>query len=565
MNKTLTKTIILFLGIFAIFLICKQTDANNKHYLEVFYPKSSSVTINAPSTFLIGQTNFGSILTINNETVEVLPNGSFACDVKLKDGENKFHIVSNYNNDKKILDYTVTKPQKPHALPHLSLLINEKSLTPDQDLWLKDGDELVVEFDGSKWHQAEMSIQGKTVPMSEFWGHYTGRYKITKDDKFENLRVCVSLNSGNEKIVEQTKGLISTINSLSGEIIKPEATIRELPEGTRLTPLPIGTKLVITGKKNNYYRFSLNNDEAWVKCDDIEIIEETTVNKLYNVRTVKLEEDDNYLNLSLCVDEMIPFTLHEDNGSLILQLGDIASVPPINLPFVETNIDKNTLSIKITPKIKALYGYDYFYKDNELFLKIRKIPFIDEKDPLMNKIIVIDAGHGGKEFGAIGPTGIPEKDVNLKIAQYLKAELEKHGAIAVMTRDCDKQVDLNERVKIAKEANADILLSIHNNALPDGKSLKSEHGTSVYYYQPHSELLAKSLHKTLLDDLKLKNYGVHKQSFVLTRPTTPVAVLIETAFMIYPYEYTLLITDTFQNKAAISIRKGLEDYFRQIK
>ena len=565
MNKILTKIIILFLGIFAIFLICKQTDANNKHYLEVFYPKSNSVTIDAQSTFLIGHTNFGSILTINNETVDVLPNGSFATDVKLKEGENKFQLISNYNNEQKTLDYVVIKPPKKRAYPHLSLIINEKSLTPNQDMWLKEGDELVVEFDGSKWHKAEMSIQGKTIPMSEFWGHYTGRYKIAKEDKFDNLQVSVSLNSGNAQIVAKTKGLISTKTTQNGQIIKAEATIREKPDGTRLTPLPIGTKLTITGKINNCYRFSLNNKDAWVKCEDVKLEDKPFIDRLYNVKNISLKEDDKAIMLSLCLDEIIPFTINESDGSILLRLGDIASVPAINLPIVETNIDKNTLCLKITPQLKSLYGYDYFYNKNELILMIRKTPCIDENNPLNNKTIVIDPGHGGKELGAIGPTGIPEKEINLKIAQYLKPELEKHGAIVILTRDCDKQLDLNDRVKIAKEANADILLSVHNNAIPDGKSLKNEHGTSVYYYHPHAEMLAKSLHKTLLEDLKLKNYGIHKQSFVLTRPTTPIAVLVETAFMIYPYEYTLLITDTFQNKAAISIRRGLEDYFRQLK
>ncbi|MDD3150084.1 MAG: N-acetylmuramoyl-L-alanine amidase [Candidatus Gastranaerophilales bacterium] len=181
----------------------------------------------------------------------------------------------------------------------------------------------------------------------------------------------------------------------------------------------------------------------------------------------------------------------------------------------------------------------------------------------------MDPGHGGNktlsDIGAIGPTGIPEKEINLKIANYLKQELEKAGAKVIMTRQSDVSVDLYDRPTIARQNNADVLLSIHNNALPDGKNPYREHGTSVYYYHSHSEKLAQIMQKNLLEDLNLKNNGIHKMSFVLTRPTEPISLLIEVGFMIHPDEYTLLLTTAFQQKTAFSIKKGLEEFFSEYK
>ncbi len=116
---------------------------------------------------------------------------------------------------------------------------------------------------------------------------------------------------------------------------------------------------------------------------------------------------------------------------------------------------------------------------------------------------------------------------------------------------------------MAEKWDADLLISIHNNALPDGINPFNNNGTSVYYYHPHSKPLAESIHKYLLKETGLPDHGLYYGNLVLTRPTSMPAVLVECAFMMIPEQEALLKTDKFQRKCAKAILKGIEEYLRR--
>ena len=96
------------------------------------------------------------------------------------------------------------------------------------------------------------------------------------------------------------------------------------------------------------------------------------------------------------------------------------------------------------------------------------------------KTVVVDPGHGGKDPGAISRSGLKEKTVNLKIAKYLKQELEKKGFKVFLTRDRDEYLSLNQRVNIAKKHDADLFISLHANS----NRSRNVKGAEVYYLSP---------------------------------------------------------------------------------
>ena len=129
-----------------------------------------------------------------------------------------------------------------------------------------------------------------------------------------------------------------------------------------------------------------------------------------------------------------------------------------------------------------------------------------------------------------------------------------------MTRSQDVEAALSSRVNTANDNKALLLISLHNNALPDGQNPYITHGTSAYYYHPQSFGLAQKIQKNLVADLGLMNNGIHRQSFALTRPTKPISVLVEIAYMINPDEYSKLLDDNFRKDVAKSIKKSLDQY-----
>lgn len=182
--------------------------------------------------------------------------------------------------------------------------------------------------------------------------------------------------------------------------------------------------------------------------------------------------------------------------------------------------------------------------------------------PLQNKnemVIVIDPGHGGKEHGTHSPKGAPEKVFNLQVAKILVGALRAtplRGKI-YLTRTKDKFVSLKNRVDFAKKKKANILISIHHNALPDNKDPLKHAGIGAYYTHNFSKPLAKKLLHYISKETGLKQYGTFKRNFALTRPNFCKAVLIECGFLTHPLEAEYVTQKSTQEKIVRGIVKGV--------
>ncbi len=202
------------------------------------------------------------------------------------------------------------------------------------------------------------------------------------------------------------------------------------------------------------------------------------------------------------------------------------------------------------------------------------------------KTVVIDAGHGGKDAGAVGPAGLIEKDITLDIAKRLKETLEKQGINVVLTRDDDKLVSLKKRVSIANASAVDLFLSIHCNAAFSDRA----RGFEIYFLSPATDDLARAVETvensvimfepdssnkskeflTLLADLKYTEYrkeskmlaemiqsnldmafsipdrGVKSALFYVLRGLEAPAVLIELGFISNPSEEKLMQNEGYR-------------------
>ena len=169
--------------------------------------------------------------------------------------------------------------------------------------------------------------------------------------------------------------------------------------------------------------------------------------------------------------------------------------------------------------------------------------------------IYIDPGHGGSDSGAIGPTGLKEKDINLSIAAKVGQILQKHGIGAILTRQDDSRVELADRVKTANNNGADYFISIHTNSASNPAAT----GTETFAF-PNSALgtkLADAVQKSLVNEIGLANRGVKHRDFFVLKNTKMPAILVETAFINNPGEEKLLKDQNFLDKAVTGISKGI--------
>lgn len=192
--------------------------------------------------------------------------------------------------------------------------------------------------------------------------------------------------------------------------------------------------------------------------------------------------------------------------------------------------------------------------------QVLNISFTFNEMPLL---VCIDPGHGGSQMGAISPKGIFEKDLNLSLAVKLAAELNHQGVKTILTRNHDTEKSLSERVKISKKNKCTLFISLHHNALPDGRDPNKESGFSCHYFHEHSFELAKFISFKLKSSSPQNFAGIYKQNLhVLRENPDTLSVLIELGYLIHPLESDLLCKKSFQTKTARILAKALLEFQR---
>lgn len=413
---------------------------------DLVLPRDKRITVATNYAFFVGKAKNTEIITINDEKIHTAANGAFAHSVKLKDGENRIVVKSNFNTQ-------------------------------------------VYRFYKTKSTQ--------TVQQN-FIAFEPKNYIVKKDNT--PLR-CTPIDYGMNRISHLFKD----------------------------------TVLIIDGEQGEFYRVQLSkNKQAWIMKSAVSEFE----CDIYKPEFVTMNTE-SFKNASIQTIEFtgkLPYTIDENDKEILFKVYN---------PFVSDN-SVYTLNIKKPEK----YSYKTELCGGKYTIKLNHLP--------QELTVLIDAGHGGSEKGAIGCLGDKEKDINLKIASELKDILSQMGVNVVMTRECDANVSLEDRVKIARENCANIFVSIHLNSIPDIKmDIHKNRGTSVYYYNPNSKELAKSVQDSVTTSLGTRKDGVRTASFAVLRPTDYVGVLVETAYMTNPFDSVMYKSENFAHNAAQGIADGI--------
>ena len=192
------------------------------------------------------------------------------------------------------------------------------------------------------------------------------------------------------------------------------------------------------------------------------------------------------------------------------------------------------------------------------FIPGNKIIYGDDSSKIL---ICIDPGHGGKDRGTTGPTGLMEKDVNLDIALKLKKKFIDAGFKVILTRETDINRSVDEIANFANSNNADLFISVHNNSHPSADM----NGTQTFYCQSSSgNLLATYLSARIIEQIGTVNRGIKSSNFKVLKNTKMVSALVEGVFMCNPDEEAKLKDDNFRDRIATGIYNGAVDYLKAI-
>lgn len=346
---------------------------------------------------------------------------------------------------------------------------------------------------------------------------------------------------------------------------------RARPGATYHWFFPTGTRTVATGRLGDDLRVRLSRgQEAWVPAADAIALAPATPALRGTALSLTLTPLADRALLRIPVTQRVPFRVEEEQGRLTVRLynavGDInwtrygaAGDYVRDIRWVQATSDEVTITLDLAGPV---WGYRTRWSGNDLIFEVRLPPRIDGAHPLKDRLIVVDPGH--PPFGATGPTGLREAEANLAVALLLRDLLSEAGARVIMTRTTDVPVDLAARTRFADSVGAELLVSIHNNALPDGLNPFTNNGSSVFYNHPRSLPLARAIERALVRRFGLRDLGAARGDLALVRPTWMPAVLSEGLFMMLPEQEAALRNPEGQRRYALAVRDGLADFLRGV-
>ena len=357
---------------------------------------------------------------------------------------------------------------------------------------------------------------------------------------------------------------------------------RAVPHGTYNWFFPTGTVAVESGRWNDQVRLRLSRATvAWVNEADVVRLPPGTPPPGGVVSSVRLASGTKSVTLRVPLPARLPYQITERERSLTLRLyggasdinwmqygegggggggGGAAGTDPLitRMSYAQAAADEVTITLELARRV---WGYRARFDGRDLLLEVRRPPVLDREHPLRGRTVVLDPGH--PPLGARGPTGLWEPVATLAVAFKAKTLLERAGAIVFLSRTDSTPIELFPRTHFAELRDADVLVSIHANALPDGVNPFTNSGTSVYYFQPRSTRLARELDRALVTEFRVRDLGIGRGDYALVRPTWMPAALTEGLFIMLPEQEAVLASEDGQWRYARGVVRGIENFLRE--
>ncbi len=580
--------LILCLSIHVVAVTARQTAGSSTEALSlnITFPAHND-TFALEKVRIAGATDPAASVWINDKRVRVYPHGAFVSRVRLQAGMNQVIIRAEKNGQAANEVLYLFRPAEWESNPDTPTTIDNRLLQPAEDVWLLPGDYLQVRFKGSPKGTATFTVekQRKGLPMTELdstmaeglRGVYNGIIKLDPAEANRAYRITVELRGADgKKAKAELPGKLYILEDgvpLVG-MTKDETSLWNAPSGgAPMGFLQDSVRMQIVGKLPSRYKIRLSNSQfAYVNAADVTVLPLGTPLPVTAVSSPSIVLQKEWYNLSMSVDTSVPYLVQQsiEPPSLDLYLyGAVQGSQWTTYPNGSTAIkrilwsqpEENVLRIHVDLEQKQQWGYRVAYEGRQLNWYIRRAPKISAApdSPVKGLTFVLDAGHGGEETGAVSPTGLCEKDVNLTYAKYLAELLRQAGANVILTREQDTTMTLRQRVEKARQADAHLFLWLHNNSVGSASDAALTRGTSTYFTIPQNQELAWTIYPHLVG-LGLSPFGRIFSSYYVTRTTDMLVVLVEGAFMSNPEDEQLLGSNEFLFKLAKAVFAGVEDF-----
>ncbi len=587
--------------------------------IRVQYPKRRDRIGVRDSNFIFGTVMTGdAALEIDGHPVRVEPNGAFLAWLPVPElaGQDaaEYVLVARGPTTADTLRHRIRLPPEPYEGDPGTVWIDPRSLPPEVERWLVPNDPLRFSVRGAPGLAVAVEAEDLVRRLREVApGTYEGSLDLAgllaaRCDSspaaepaacmgpahLREIEVRLSATDGRRSAHETRTYAIAALDPSDLPLVelhdepdpvhgRTDVVVgRPTPYGTYRWLFPERSRGTLDRRTGDRVRLRLSSDLAvWLAEEDIELTGESG-SRPASVGRIRVERRSRGVTaIVVPLDRAVPAHAEEtEDGAIKLMLyGARADAEAEKggewegsesgelerLTWTERPDGASEVWIRLRHPI---WGHRISYpvveeEGVELLLEIRSPPVVDPATPLRGRRIAVDAGH--PPVGAFGPTGLYEGDANLAIARRLIRLLEAEGAVPIMLRADTLPMGLYDRTGGAIGADAELFVSIHNNALPDGVRPFGEEGSSTYYYHPHSRQLAEAVQAGLVSAMGLRDLGALWGSFAVVRMPWMPSILAEGAFMMFPRHEAALRTSVFQDAYARGVLHGIERFLRRFQ
>jgi N-acetylmuramoyl-L-alanine amidase len=574
--------------------------------LDVVFPDEGAALTAADSNFVFGGTGTGAAaVTINGARVEVAPNGAFLAYLPVPAG-GVYRVAASAGGEERTLTRTVRVPAGAGADTGFTVMTRGVQS-------VQAGEMVGVRVRGPRGAQVRLLLPDSTVvalreqtaierpegflrdraapaEVTEYVGSFAASAPLLSRDRSVGIwtlapnqgrpataRVEVAAGGETRTLpLELSLGVLPQGRTRTGVAASSRldhmTIARALPgSGTPYNWFfPAGTRLTLTGEQDGQLRVRLTNDlSVWVDAKDVRLLPEGTAPARGTVGTVRMSPQPGWVDVRFALSDRLPFRVDASDRWMTitvygaetrtnwLQYG--AEDPLVyRAEWEQGRDDQFTVRLSLA---RPAWGWTTFWDEaGNLVVRLRRPPAIDPRQPLRGRLIAVDAGH--PPGGAIGPTRLTEAEANLGVAKELVRLLRDAGARVIETRPDTAAVSLEARTQVATDSSAELLVSLHNNAFPDGVNPFANSGTTAFYNAPQSLDLARDLQHELLNELGLRDLGIARADLALVRPTWMPSTLTETMFLMVPRQENALRDPEVRRRIARAHLRAIEAFLR---
>lgn len=535
--------------------------------------------------FVLGNVAVATVpFRINGTTVPVHKDGGFIAFLPISAGTFTFRAELDLPGGSTVAERRILV-LAPVPLPPDRLALDESSLWPRQDVELRAGDWLTLRLRGTPGKNARARVFGEWRSLRESSpGVYDLAWPVAAGEERTPEPVEYELKEGWSKEKGRSQGRVSVSARQTWlASVKPNAngfiSVKTNPGNGFLAYPPPGVRLPVTGRDGAFLRVQLHQGlSGWVEARDVELSSGAAPPRAVSdtIGVVALSSS-SIVRIALSARVAFAGTVDEDLGGMTLRLFGVSGhtnwiIYDSKDEFVEDvrwtqeATDVMAVRVRLRPG-RALWGWHAAYDGpgSSLRLELRRAPRVNPSRPLAGVRVMLDPGHMPSATGATGPLGTKEMDANYAIAEAVAERLRRDGALPIVTRNGrDHELGLAERPRMAVERDADLFVSLHNNALPDGTNpFAKPRGFTIFYYHPQSFDLARNVHRGFRVRVPLPDEGLQWGNLAVARLTAMPAILVENAYMILPEQEALLNEPRFRAKLADAVADGLRETMRE--